>query len=390
MSCIRKRRGKWTIDYRDSSGVRRWLTTKGNRKQAEAELAKITNTGYQSNSTGKQTFEERALSWLETYAKNHTKPSTYYEYESTIRNHLVPAFGSLPFAKINREAVKTLIAEKVQAGYSRSHVRNIVVPLREMFNHAIDDGAVTTANPVSRIGRFNTKRDSASRKIDPLTRIEIQLLLETAREKFPAHLPLLLTAVRTGMRAGELAALQWGDVDFNSRFIQVQRNLSRGQLGSPKNGKTRRVDMSLQLTNCLDELYAIRKAEALRAGQDVDAVAESFVFHRTVRYQSHPSRLDPNDLRRQILYRVLDSAGIRRVRFHDLRHSFASLLIAQGESLPYIRDQLGHSSIAMTVDVYGHLVPGSNRSAVDRLDDQLELKGSKSVAPDQPSNRNLA
>jgi len=88
---------------------------------------------------------------------------------------------------------------------------------------------------------------------------------------------------------------------------------------------------------------------------------ESFVFIR-----EDARQLDPNDLRRQILYKALDLAEVRRVRFHDLRHTFASLLIAQGESLTYIRDQLGHYSIQMTVDIYGHLVPGGNRAAVDK------------------------
>jgi integrase len=91
---------------------------------------------------------------------------------------------------------------------------------------------------------------------------------------------------------------------------------------------------------------------------------ESFVFVR-----ENGRLLDPNDLRRQILYPALDAADVRRVRFHDLRHTFASMLIAQGEGLPYIRDQLGHFSIQMTVDIYGHLVPGTNRAAVDKLDD---------------------
>jgi integrase len=81
--------------------------------------------------------------------------------------------------------------------------------------------------------------------------------------------------------------------------------------------------------------------------------------------------LDANDLRRQILYKALDFAGIRRVRFHDLRHTFASLLLQQGESLTYIKDQLGHFSIQMTVDIYGHLIPGMNKQAVDKLDDPM-------------------
>ena len=134
------------------------------------------------------------------------------------------------------------------------------------------------------------------------------------------------------MRAGDLGALQWRDIDFNGRFITVCRNMSRGELSTPKNHKSRRVDMSLQLTNVLETLLAHRKADAVRRNpQDknkaLSAVMESFVFVR-----GDARQLDPNDLRRQILYRALDLAEVRRVRFHDLRHIFASLLLKQGES----------------------------------------------------------
>ncbi len=77
-------------------------------------------------------------------------------------------------------------------------------------------------------------------------------------------------------------------------------------------------------------------------------------------------------MRKYVFYRCLDLAELRRVRFHDLRHTYASLLIQQGESLAYVKDQLGHHSIQITVDIYGHLVPGGNRQAVDRLDDVEE------------------
>jgi integrase len=91
------------------------------------------------------------------------------------------------------------------------------------------------------------------------------------------------------------------------------------------------------------------------------------------------TQLDPSNLRK-VFYRLLVAAKLRRVRFHDLRHTFATLLIQQGEGLPYIRDQLGHSSIKITVDTYGHLVPGGNRQAVDKLDERVVVNGEKDAA----------
>lgn len=122
----------------------------------------------------------------------------------------------------------------------------------------------------------------------------------------------------------------------------------------------------------------------------IGRVRESPVFARP---DGRP--LDPNDLRRQIFYKALSLAGMRRVRFHDLRHSFASLLIGQGENLVYIKDQLGHASIQMTVDTYGHLIPSSNRIAVDKLDHMASGEspaesGSKTVAGDHRTQTNYA
>jgi integrase len=168
------------------------------------------------------------------------------------------------------------------------------------------------------------------------------------------------------------------DLDFNARFVEIRRNFSRGKITTTKSGSSRRVDMSLQLTNVLDEFVAKKKAAALtkelakpeaerRTADEVMAsVMESPLFTRP---DGRP--IEPNDLRRQVLYKALAAAGIRRIRFHDIRHTFASLLLQQGESLTYVKDQLGHSSIQMTVDIYGHLIPGMNKQAVDKLDDPM-------------------
>ena len=376
MACISKRRGVWVVDWRDASGKRHRDTVKGNRDDAKQRLSEVLKDGSQVVET-KQTFKEYGKEWLRTYAKTEVKESTYREYEAVFRNHLFPAFGPLPFSKVTRKAVKRLIAEKTEAGLSRSTIRNIIAPLREMYNHAIDD-AVVSFNPAMRVGRFNKHRDER-KKVDPLTRQELATFLQTAKEKMQHYYPLLLCAPRSGLREGELIGLKPFDLDFNGRFIDVQRSISRGKVTTPKNGKTRRVDMSLQLTNTLDALLAAKKAEALKREMErpieerrdpnevKNEVMEGWLFTTP-----QGNQLDPNNMRKYVFYRCLDLAELRRVRFHDLRHTYASLLIQQGESLAYVKDQLGHHSIQITVDIYGHLVPGGNRQAVDRLDDVEE------------------
>jgi integrase len=146
-----------------------------------------------------------------------------------------------------------------------------------------------------------------------------------------------------------------------ARFIEVRRNRVAGRLTTSKNGKTRRVDMSDQLAGTLRALLTARKTQTLRNGW---GQVPEWTF-----CNESGGPLDRDNLRHRVFYKLLAKAGLRRIRLHDLRHTYASLLIAQGESLAYVRDQLGHASIQLTVDTYGHLVPGANRQAVNRLDD---------------------
>ena len=254
-----------------------------------------------------------------------------------------------------------------------------------MYNQAIEDG-ITEKNPGGWIAKLNKRdKDKPKKKIDPLTREEVAVLLKTAREGKHAHwYPLLLCACRTGARLGELIALKGIDVDFRGGFVHVQGNLSRGKISATKNGKDRKVDMSTMLANTLEELLSKRRADALReemkkpaeerrdAATVVNEVMDSWLFQTAGVVKKNgavirATQLEPSNLRKAF-NRILVDTGLRRIRFHDLRHTFASLLLQQGESLTYAKEQMGHSSIQVMVDIYGHLVPGGNRAAVDKLD----------------------
>lgn len=234
-----------------------------------------------------------------------------------------------------------------------------------MFTHAVED-ELLVKNPAARVGKFNQKPAAQRQNINPLTRAELKLYLDTARQQHARYYPFLLTLARAGLRLGEALALQWGDLDFHGRFIEVQRafcHTSRPIL-TPKNGKTRRVDMSTQLTETLSILLLERKKETLKKGW---GEVPAFLF-----VTETGEMLDGDNLRRRVHGATLKKAGLRHIRIYDLRHTFASLLIQNGESLAYVKEQMGHHSIQVTVDLYGHLVPGGNRQAVDRLDDQPE------------------
>jgi integrase len=180
-----------------------------------------------------------------------------------------------------------------------------------------------------------------------------------------------------GCRAGELAGLQWGDLDFNVKFPLNRRG--SGKLGTKtKTGKIRRVDASDELLNELDRIRPQRQAQYLAKGQN--QIPEWVFCNR------EGNAMDMQNVCNRYFRPTLTKAGLRQRRFHDLRHTFASLLIQNGESLAYVRDQLGHTSIKTTVDIYGHLVPGANRQAVNRLPSLKDLKPkSRATSPAKKS-----
>ena len=126
-----------------------------------------------------------------------------------------------------------------------------MAPVRGMFFQAMEDG-ITEKNPAARIGKLNKRdKDAPIKKINPLTREEVEIMLRRASDEKYSLYPLLLCAPRTGIREGELISLKGVDIDFNGRFIHVQRNLSRGKISATKNGKDRKVDMSTKLADML-------------------------------------------------------------------------------------------------------------------------------------------
>ena len=317
----------------------------------------------------KQAFkEQRPEGWMKHYADQKLKPSTAGFYLEFLCRYVLPGFGSCRLDEIQRAAVKDWIADLGGRGLSRNTIRLSVSTLRVVLNCAIEDGHLEL-NPAAGLGRF-VKSQKPDREASALTPNEVKRLLETAKESCPQHYPLFLTALRAGLREGELIGLRWGDIQFGSeegdpnRYILVSRNYDRRsrKFLTPKSGKVRRVDLARELRQVLMELRDQRLLEAFGRGQP--AIADDPVF------RSEAGTI--LDIRGNVVQRhfvpLLESAGLRRIRFHDLRHTFGSMLIGTGAPLTYVRDQMGHSSIKITVDIYGHLIPSADIKFMDRLE----------------------
>ena len=168
---------------------------------------------------------------------------------------MLPDFERLLIKDVKRGYIKDFLLEKVNSGYAKSTVSHMKDVISGVLNKAMDD-EIIVANPTYRPGKFIKAKDPKE-NINPLTSGESKTLLVTAETIFSNHYALFLLLARTGMRIGEALTLQWGDIDFKGRFIDVKRSVVRGKVTVPKSGKSRRVDMSLQLTDAM-KIHSVR------------------------------------------------------------------------------------------------------------------------------------
>jgi integrase len=304
------------------------------------------------------TVEEYAKQWL-SYVRSVRRETTAERYEETLRRHVLPVFKARTLDRIKRAEIRDFLVDQLGKGYAKTTVKLVRDIFSGLFAHAVEEELIAI-NPVS----GSTKRISLEKdtdNVDVLTTEESALLLETCEASYSDFHPFFLCGLRTGMRLGEILAVKWSDIDWNSHFIVVQRSYRRGKLGLPKSGKARRVDMSDQLEATLKVLLQKKRKEALATGKG--QVGE-FVFCKA------DGELFEQNFIRRIFKRALKKAGLREIRIHDLRHTYASLLLSQGVSPVYVKEQMGHHSISITVDIYGRWITSGDRTAVNRLDEK--------------------
>lgn len=315
------------------------------------------------------TFKEYADSWIKTTIPATCKESTVEDYRDILRIHVLHVFEDLPMKDITRGMVKDFLLGKINDGYAKNTVCHMKDVISGVLNKALDD-EVIMMNPTYKLGRYLKAKDR-KKNINPLTAEELKTLLDAVQVYYPNHYLLFLLLARTGLRAGEALALKWGDIDFKGRFINVQRSYRKGRIETPKNGKSRSVDMSAQLTQTLVEFKEKLDQEA--APKVVSISGEHRIEKRDIPEwiftNGNGKLVDLDNWRHRVFNKVLEKAGIRKIRVHDLRHSYATIRISKGDSISDVSKQLGHHSVKLTLDTYFHWVPGKKKAEVDALDD---------------------
>ncbi len=370
---IVKRGGSYSIVYY-VDGRQRWKSLGPvTRKEAERHLREILNQIQDGTFRDLKpiSFREYAKKWLEFHRAN-VKPSSYDSYRSVVNSHLVKAFGDHALSAIARPSLRQFTADLLETGRAPKTARNVLTILHKILEDALEDGYLRS-NPAH---KFRKPKVSIER-VDFLTPEEVHQFLNHVS---PPMYPLFLTAVMTGMRRGEILGLQRGDIDWHGGQIHVRRALYKRRFVTPKSRKgLRAIDMAPTLAHTLQgHLLAIADA------------SDTLVFPA-----KRGKPLDPDNLVKREFQPALRRAELRQIRFHDLRHTYASLLINNNENIKYISEQMGHASVQITLDRYGHLFPNAKREAVMRLEKSLFPPKAEPVAnaqhdaqgrPDEPDN----
>ena len=274
--------------------------------------------------------------WLLT-VRDTVRERTWKRGEEVVRLHLIPALGKTRLDRLNALQVQALYRSKLESGLAARTVRMVHTTLHKALKQAVRWSLIprNVAEAVDPPRERNTE-------VRPLDEGQVKSLLRAARgERFET---LYILAVTTGMRSGELLGLQWGDVDLEAGTLQVRRTVFNGRIEAPKTSKGRR---SIRLTQT--------SVEALRERPR----ASEWVFcTRTGRPVS------VHNVHNRSWKPLLRKAGLPpETRFHDLRHTCATLLLTKGVHPKIVQEMLGHSSISITLDTYSHVMPNMQGEA---------------------------
>ena len=299
------------------------------------------------------TFKEAARLWLAE--PQNWRESTKETYVFNLEKHIFPRVGKAPVNALTRKKLKSFFNSLIKTGMSPNTVALIRAPIQGVLCLALDEQWIES-NPLHNITIKNRRSPSL---VQPLTDHQAEQLLDQARAFMDGYYyPHLLCSIRTGIRIGELQAVTWQDLDPYNRILEINRSIRKGRITTPKNHRTRRVDITPHMTKTLKAHKTAQKKAALKGGYQ-------FPDHI---FANRKGKILDRETYKNALNRCLQGAGLPHIRIHDLRHTYATIRLLRGHNIGDVSYQLGHSSIKITYDIYGHWMPGKFKNEVDELD----------------------
>jgi len=374
---VRQRsKGSWEVclDYgRDpvtNRRLRHFESVKGTKKAAQQRLAELLVSIEQGSYVKPKriTLVEWLNDWLGGYVATNCSPRTAQSYQSEVRRHLIPALGAIPLAQLQPQHLQNYYACALsqgrvdgKGGLSARTVQYHHRILSEALSHAVKMGLL-----IRNVAEAVDPPRPEQKNMATLVPEDVPQFLEAAHET--PHYVLFYTALYTGMRLGELLGLRWCDVDLDIASLSVVQALYKRsgvcKMIRPKSSHSRRqIALSPSLALLLRQYKGDQQAQRILLGKPL--VDSDLVF-------CHPDGrpLDPGVVSHTFA-KVLRKAGLPHIRFHDLRHSHATLLLKAGIHPKIVSERLGHANIGITLDTYSHVLPGLQEKAAERFDNLL-------------------
>jgi integrase len=363
-SIFQRSDGRWVaklaIGY-DASGKRRRKTVYGTtKKEAQDKLLDLQQRHKLGTlpDAGTATLAQFLQRWLGDVIRVSVCEATHARYSQLVEKHINPRISGIRLERLKTSDVMQVYSEMERAGLSPRTRRFTHTVIRAALQQAADWGMVPrnicdTAKP-PKVVRKEMKTLDAKQAASLM-----------AAAKSDRLYAMYVLAVTTGMRQGELFALQWADIDFNGRILSVRRTITANRkVKEPKTATSkRRIDLSAVAVGALQQHRKKQLAYGL--------AASPWVFSDTI-----GGLLSRHNVLNRSFAPILKAAKLPVIRFHDLRHTAATLMLAEGVNPRLVSETLGHASVAFTLDVYGHILPGMGRDAADKMGRLLGGKAS--------------
>ncbi len=359
-------KGSWQIcictGYVRGKAIRRFETVRGTKKEAERRMRELEGSLDKGVPipVGRHTVEQLLHGWLNGYVRTACSPRTVDGYQSIVENHLIPEMGHIQLRQLLPQTIQVYYGKAVERLSARS-VQHHHRVLFQALKYAVRQGYLGR-NPAELV----TAPSSRKKVMRTLTPSEVEVLLEKASSN--QFYPIIYTAVSTGLRQAELLGLRWRDADLNLLSLSVSQVLYKRKgvctFKEPKtSGSSRRVAMTPKLALFLRGYKTERELLYLERG--IVLGLDDLVFS-----DIDGKPIDPSTLS-HTFSEIAKRSGLVGTRFHDLRHTFASLMLLRGAKPKVISEALGHASVAFTMDTYSHIIEGMQEDAMALLDEVL-------------------
>lgn len=370
---FRKRGDKWsfTIDIgRDpETNKRKQKTVSGFKTKKEAVKAcaemitQIENGQY--NEKSKVTIEQFLIDFMENVVKPSVQITTYNTQMNIVKNHIIPDLGKKKMEELNPITVQKLYMKKIDNGLSSSYIKLMHAILGKAYRKAMEWGIVQ-----KNVIQLVTPPRVEHKDITVWTLDEAKRFLDhSQKRKFFIGYVL---AIYTGMRRGEIIGLRWSDINLENNTLSIKQTLTysngKGYFKEPKTkGSKRTITIPEYAVQCLKKHKAKQNEYRLKLG-------EAYEDHDLVVCSWNGQPINPTDINKDFTM-AIKLSGVPQIRFHDLRHTHATILLQMGENPKVVSERLGHSEVGITLDTYSHVLPNMQKELANNFD--LTMKQTK-------------